>query len=167
MNMLKGLLKGDEPTMTNQNGQPPEPPLTARDLRPRYLSDAAAKAAQHVEDLEIKLDDATERLMKAHAHNVVLEERITMLTRDNDFLIKDRDQHRDRYKRIMHAWDDGVAHLIKVMAEPGPELEEPKPEAVNEFAPTPKNGKRGKHPLPNDLLEGMEQSLKNVPEEKT
>jgi len=111
MNVLPKFLKGEDKMERTTAPMPPAP----IPLKRRPLSEAAAQAAQHVDDLEKDLAHALQELGAARAYIQVLEERVKMIQSDNAMLVKDRDYHKELHDKIRNSLQNCGSILLSVM----------------------------------------------------
>lgn len=140
-------------------------PMPAR--RPRQLSDIAAQAAQNVHDLEMALDAAHADIHALTARLAVADERARVIKDENEFLMRDRDYHKERCVKIETHLNSAAHMILEAMAvptkqaEPPPaislaDISEPIESAVAHAAVEPKtngNGKKNKTPPPDAAVQ--------------
>jgi hypothetical protein len=97
--MLPKFLTNGDKQMVDHKYEPP--PLPARAApQPRQYSDVAARAAQHVHDLEMTIEAAQADIHALTARLTVADERARVIQAENEFMMKDRDYHKERCVRI-------------------------------------------------------------------
>lgn len=132
MNVLpKFLSSNGDKQMDDTNKLYPPPPippiLPAR--QQRQYSEVAAQAAQHVHDLEMMIQSLQADVHALTARLTVADERARVIQGENEFLMKDRDYHKERCVRIETKLNSAAQLILDAMT-PATKPEE-QPETVS------------------------------------
>lgn len=101
------------------------PPILPARQQPRQYSEVAAQAAQHVHDLEMMIESLRADVHALTARLTVAEERARVIQGENEFLMKDRDYHKERCVRIETKLNSAAQLILDAMTPAAKPEEQP------------------------------------------
>lgn len=116
------FLKPKEQTQMEDQKQTPvlQAPIARR---PRPLSEVAAQAAEHVNQIEMALEEALEKLAQERNRSHLLAERCSMLEGDLKEMMAQRDYHKQAHVLIVGSLRNSATILLDCLRETPPSAE--------------------------------------------